>query len=153
MSHPRAPFALTTCLVSARKEAKIQSEKANHANTHGVRLVRPVSGSVVGYGNVNPGVKVEVFDKPEVWADDSLSLNEKRKRQNLIATASTDSKGKFDFRGVRKGSYEVQFSTGNGGWNILSVLVNVDPAGSHDRFCVQLSLEGAGPKPSVEACH
>jgi hypothetical protein len=115
--------------------------------------IKRISGSVVGYGNVNPGVKVEVFDKPEVWADDSLSLNEKRKRQKLIATSSTDSKGKFDFRGLPIGSYEVQFSNGNGGWNILSVLVNVNPAGSHDRLCVQLSLEGAGPKPSVEACH
>lgn len=36
--------------------------------------VKRISGTVVGYGNLNPGVKVEVFDKPEVWADDSLSL-------------------------------------------------------------------------------
>lgn len=115
--------------------------------------VNRISGTVVGYGNLNPEVKVEVFDKPEVWADDSLSLNEKRKRQKRIATASTDSKGKFHFRGMPKGSYEIQFSTGNGGWNVLSVLVNVDAAASHDRLCVQLSLEGAGPKSSVEACH
>jgi hypothetical protein len=36
--------------------------------------VNRISGTVVGYGNLNPGVKVEVFDKPEVWADDALSL-------------------------------------------------------------------------------
>ena len=78
-----------------------------------------ISGTVVGYGNSNPEVKVALFDKPEVWADDSLSLNEKRKRQKLIATASTDSKGRFRFRGVPKGSYEIQLSTGNGGWNVF----------------------------------
>jgi len=99
---------------------------------------------------VNPGVKVELFDKPEVWADDSVSLNEKRKRQKLIATTSTDAKGKFDFRGVPKGAYEIRFSAA--GWNILSVLVSVDPAGSHDRLCMQLSLEGARQTPSVANC-
>jgi hypothetical protein len=114
--------------------------------------LKRISGSVIGYGNVNPGVKVELFDKPEVWADGSLSLNEKRKRQKLIATTSTDAKGKFDFRGVRRGAYEVQFSTGDGGWNILSVLVNVEPGGSSRPLCVQLSLEGAGQKPSVASC-
>ena len=112
--------------------------------------LKRISGSVIGYGNVNPGVKVELFDKPEVWADDSLSLNEKRKRQKLIATTSTDAKGKFDFRGVPKGAYEIQFSAA--GWNILSVLVSVDPAGSHDRLCMQLSLEGARQTPSVANC-
>lgn len=114
--------------------------------------LKRISGSVIGYGNVNPGVKVQVFDKPDVWADDSLSLNEKRKRQKLIATTSTDAKGKFDFRGVSKGAYEVQFSTEDGGWNILSVLVNVEPGGSTRPLCVQLSVEGAGQKPSVASC-
>ena len=28
--------------------------------------LKRISGSVIGYGNVNPGVKVELFDKPEV---------------------------------------------------------------------------------------
>jgi hypothetical protein len=36
--------------------------------------VNRISGTVVGYGNLNPGVKVEVSAKPEVWADDALSL-------------------------------------------------------------------------------
>ena len=80
-----------------------------------------ISGSVIGYGSVNPGVKVEAFDSPEVWADDSLSLSEKRKRQKMIAATSTDSKGRFDFREVPKGAYEVQFSGTKPGWNILSV--------------------------------
>ena len=104
--------------------------------------VRRISGRVVGTGNINPGVTVEVFDKPEVWADDSLSMNEKRKRQKEIASTVTDLTGNFDFRGVRKGAYEVQFSTGDGGWDVLSVLVNVNPSGSGDRLCVQIAPRG-----------
>jgi hypothetical protein len=116
--------------------------------------LKRISGSVIGFGNVNPNVKVEVFDRPEVWADDSLSPAEKRKRQKVIATTLTDNRGKFDFRGVPKGAYEVQFTTGDGGWNVLSILLKVDPAGSHDRLCVELSLEGAGQGPSsVKPCH
>ena len=114
--------------------------------------IKKISGRVVGFGNVNPGVNVQVFDKPEVWADDSLSLDEKRKRQTEIASTVTDSDGKFEFRGVPRGSYEIQFSNRNG-WNVLSVLVNVQPSGSRDRLCVQMSIEGAGPRPFVQACH
>jgi hypothetical protein len=83
---------------------------------------------VVGFGNVNPGVNVQVFDKPEVWADDSLSLNEKRKRQTEIASTVTDSNGKFEFRGVPKGAYEIQFSNRNG-LNVLSVSGQRRPIG------------------------
>jgi hypothetical protein len=114
--------------------------------------IKKISGRVVGFGNVNPGVKVQLFDKPEVWADDSLSTNEKRNRQTQIASTVTDSNGKFHFHSVPKGTYEVQFSNGNG-WNVLSVLVKVEPSGAGDRLCVRMSIEGAGPKPSVETCH
>jgi hypothetical protein len=113
--------------------------------------IKKVSGRVVGYGDVNPGMDVQLFDKPEVWADDSLSWNEKRKRQTVIASTVTNSNGKFEFRGVRRGAYEIQFS--KNGWNILSVLVNVEPSGSSDRLCVQVSIDGWGPQTSVQACH
>ena len=114
--------------------------------------VRRISGRVVGSGNVNPGVTVTIFDRPEVWADDSLSMNEKRKRQKEIASTVTDPTGKFDFRRVHKGAYEVQFSTGDGGWDILSVMVNVSPSGSHDRLCVQIAFREGTPASSVQTC-
>jgi hypothetical protein len=113
--------------------------------------IKKISGRVVGFGNVNPGVKVEVFDKPEVWADDSLSMNEKRKQQTEIASTVTDSNGKFEVHDVPKGTYEIQFSNRNG-WNVLSIVVSVEPSGSRDGLCVQMSIEGAGPKPSVQPC-
>ena len=113
--------------------------------------IKKISGRVVGFGNVNPGTDVQLFDKPEVWADDSLTWNEKRKRQTEIASTVTNSNGKFEFRGVPRGAYEIQFS--KNGWNVLSVLVNVEPSGSSDQLCVQVSIDGMVAQPSVQACH
>jgi hypothetical protein len=129
--------------------AGICSAVVIHENKTYRTPLKRISGSVVGYGNVNPGVMVEIFERPELWAE-----SEKRKRQRLIARTATDANGRFDFRGVPKGAYEVQFSPFNGGWNVLSVLVTVNTSGSNDRLCVQLSLDGgAGPASSVETCH
>jgi hypothetical protein len=113
--------------------------------------IKKISGRVVGFGNVNPGMDIQLFDKPEVWADHSLSFDEKRKRQTVISSTVTNSNGKFEFRGVPRGAYEIQFS--KNGWNVLSVLVNVEPSGSSDQLCVQVSIEGMGPQTSVQACH
>ena len=113
--------------------------------------IKRIEGRVVGFGNVNPGVGIQVFDKPEVWADDSLSFNEKRKRQKEINSMAADCNGKFEFHHIPKGAYEVQFSNKNG-WNVLSVLVVIEPSASREGLCVQMSLEGAGQSPSVQAC-
>jgi hypothetical protein len=113
--------------------------------------IQRISGRVLGFGNVNPGVTVRVLDKPEVLSDDSLNFTEKRKRQSTIASTTTNSKGEFTFRRLPKGAYEVEFS-GRQGWNPLSVLVNVDPAGSSAKLCVVMSLEDAGERPSVDTC-
>jgi hypothetical protein len=113
--------------------------------------IKKISGRVVGFGPVNPGVKVQVLDKPEVWSDHSINFDEKRKRQSTIASTATSASGHFEFRGLPKGSYEVEFS-GREGWNPLSVFVVVDPHGSSQQLCVEMSIEGAGPKPSVQSC-
>jgi hypothetical protein len=114
--------------------------------------IKNISGRVVGFGRVNPGVKVQVMDNPEVWSDDSLSLDEKRRKQSIIASTVTSSNGKFEFRGISKGSYEVEFSNRQG-WNVLSVFVVVDPRGTSKQLCVEMSLEGAGETgPSVQPC-
>ena len=88
--------------------------------------IKKISGRIVGFGTVNPDVKIQVLDKPDVWSDDSLSFDEKRKRQSTVASVSADSNGKFEFRDIPKGSYEVEFS-GKEGWSPLSVFVVVDP--------------------------
>jgi len=116
--------------------------------------MKRIAGRVTGFGRVNPDVQVQVVDKPEVWSDDSLSFVEKRKKQSTIASATTDSSGKFEFHGIPRDSYEVQFSPGQaGGWNVLSVFLVVDPRGSSQRLCVEMSLEGGGGTgPSVRPC-
>src|ERR1700735_428940 len=68
--------------------------------------IQKISGRIVGFGTVNPGVKIQVLDKPEVWSNDSLSFNQKRKRQSIVASVRADSNGKFDIRDIPKGSYE-----------------------------------------------
>jgi hypothetical protein len=115
------------------------------------RPIKKIAGRVLGFGPVNQGVNVQVFDKPEVWSDKSLSFDEARKKQSIVASATASLSGKFGFSGIPKGSYEVQFSPPRG-WNLLSVFVSVDPAGYSDRLCVELGREGAGDESSAEAC-
>src|SRR5690348_10800306 len=73
-----------------------------HDTTKFETTIKRVSGRVVGIGRVNRGVTVRVFDHPEVWSDDSLSVNEKRKRQLVIATTTTGLNGEFMFRHLPK---------------------------------------------------
>ncbi len=114
--------------------------------------VKRIAGRVTGFGRVNPDVQVQVLDKPEVWSNDSLSFVEKRKKQSIVASATTDSSGKFEFHGIPRGCYEVEFSNRQG-WNVLSVFVVVDPRGSSQKLCVEMSLEGGGGSgPSVQPC-
>jgi hypothetical protein len=89
-----------------------------------------------------PWVNVEVYDHPEVWNDDSLSWSAKRARQKKIASAQTGLKGLFSVGGVSKGVYEVQFS--RMGWNILSVVMRVDPESRGEGLCVELQVSGGG---------
>ena len=114
--------------------------------------IKKISGRVIGYGNVNPGVYVRVFDKPEVRPDDAQSTVQNRQGQREITSTITDSTGKFEFRHIPRGDYEVEFSTGHGGWNDLSLDVAVDPSGSRGPLCVLMSMEGQGQKPSVLVC-
>ena len=114
------------------------------------RPVRRISGRVVDYGAVNPGVNVQVFNHPEVWSDDSLSLAEKREKQSMIASVVTDDSGKFEFRKIGKGSYEVLFS--KVGWDTVSALVAVEPSATTEQFCVKMPISGAGYDASVRTC-
>jgi hypothetical protein len=112
--------------------------------------IKRIAGRVVGFGGPRPDVKIQVLNHPEIRSDDSLSFNEQRKRQTLVASM-TSSNGKFEFRGIPKGSYVVDFSSSPpGGWNPLSVFVVVDPKGSSDKLCVKLSLESQGDRASVQ---
>jgi hypothetical protein len=77
---------------------------------------------------------------------------EKRKRQTRVAAVQPNNKGEFKIPHLPTGFYEVEFGNrGQGGYNSLSVLINVDPSGTSDRLCVSLGVEGGG-QSSVTKC-
>jgi hypothetical protein len=117
------------------------------------RPVRSIRGRVTGYGQVVPVFWVDVYDNAQVCLDDKMLEVEKRKRQIKVASVEPDGNGEFNVTHLRKGFYEVEFGNhGRGGYNILSVLVRVDPKGTEDRLCVKLSPEGGGGQSSVARC-
>ncbi len=124
-----------------------------HETVRYERPVREIRGRVTGFGQVMRVVYVDVYDNAQACLDHSLSPVEKRKRQTQIASVEADANGQFNIRHLPKGFYEVEFGNhGNGGYNIMSVLVNVDPKGTKDKLCVDLSLESAGGKTTVAEC-
>lgn len=118
------------------------------------RPVRTIRGKLTGFGQVVPGLSVQVFDNGRVWLDDTVVPFEKRKQQTLVASVEPNEKGEFSVKSLPKGLYEVEFGNGgHGGYNILSVVVAVDPKGTKDRLCVDVSLESAhSPQSSVRKC-
>jgi len=96
-----------------------------------VRYERPVEsirGRVTGYGQVVPVFWVDVYDNAEVCLDDAMPPVEKRKRQTKVVSVEPNERGEFNIKHLPKGFYEVEFGNhGGGGYNSLSVLVNVDP--------------------------
>ena len=110
--------------------------------------IRRISGRVVAQGDFDSGVEVQVFDHPEVWSDNSLSLVEKRKRQSLVASAVTDKSGGFALRHIHNGSYELCFS--KPGFDMVSVTVTVASSASSDQLCVTIPVSEAGGAASVQ---
>jgi hypothetical protein len=108
--------------------------------------VRAIRGRVTGpTGDVISVIWVDVYDNAQVCLDDSMPPVEKKKRQTKVASVEPNPNGEFSIKHLPKGFYEVEFGNhGMGGYNVLSVLVNVDPKGTKDRLCVNLSLEGGG---------
>jgi len=107
---------------------------------------------VSNHGNSIPSVWVDVYDNAQVFADDSLTPAERRKRQNKVASVKPNAYGEFSIKHLPKGFYEVEFGNHDmGGYNVLSVLVYVDPKAIDGALCVYLGLEGDGPS-SVFNC-
>jgi hypothetical protein len=117
------------------------------------RPVRSIRGKVTGYGQVVPALSVDVYDNAQVCLDESMPSVEKRKRQTKVASAEPNEKGEFNIKHLPKGFYEVEFGNhGSGGYNDLSVLVNVDPKGTNDKLCVDVSLESGPGKNTAKKC-
>ena len=107
--------------------------------------IRAIHGRVTNFGNGIPSVWVDVYNNAQVSLDNSMTPVEKRKRQTKIASVKPKADGEFSIRHLPKGFYEVEFGNhGMGGYNVLSVLVNVDPKGTYGALCVNLGIEGGG---------
>jgi protocatechuate 3,4-dioxygenase beta subunit len=96
-----------------------------------------------------PDTQVEVYDNPQVWDDDSLSLVQKRSKQKKIASAVADGRGRYSITGIPSGQYEVQFS--RMGWNILSVLLKADRRRAKG-LCVELEISGGAGQGQIKDC-
>jgi len=117
------------------------------------RPVRSIRGRVTGYGQVVPVFWVDVYDNAQVCLDDAMPQFEKRKRQTRVASVEPNERGEFNIKHLPKGFYEVEFGNhGGGGYNDLSVLVNVDTKGTNDRLCVDLGLEGGRGQNTATKC-
>jgi hypothetical protein len=127
-------FGLLLCTTFARAiwEHEIIRDNGSAKRLEGV--VTDYTGAPI------PWVEIEVYDHPEVWDEASLSFVAMRAKQKKIASGTTDENGHFKIRHVRKGWYEVQFT--RMGWNVLSVLLNVDPHG--EKLCTRLRISGGG---------
>jgi hypothetical protein len=117
------------------------------------RPVRSIRGRVTGYGQVVPAFRVDVYDNAQVCLNESMPFVEKRRRQTKVASVEPNEKGEFNIKHLPKGFYEVEFGNhGDGGYNDLSVLVNVDPKGTNDKLCVDVSLESGPGKNIATKC-
>lgn len=68
---------------------------------------------------------IEIFDHPDYLLDGSASSFKDRPEQKRLAVCRTAADGKFCFRGLPSGKYELRSSIGSG-WNVTRVHVVVD---------------------------
>jgi hypothetical protein len=61
-----------------------------HNQVEHPRHLRQIHGKVTGYGAINPGVEVRVFDNAQVWLDGSFPMQEKKNRRGLPTRKRTD---------------------------------------------------------------
>jgi len=113
--------------------------------------VKRIQGEIVAIdGKPIRFADVVVFSNPEVWSNDSLNFQQKRAKQRKIAATRADEDGRFYVKKLAKGSYEVEFS--RGGFDTLSVIVQVDPVARSEKFCVELGVSDTSAEPSFQPC-
>ena len=96
---------------SGANESIVIAEKERYRQLEGV--VKDVNGQVM------PDVLVEVFDKPDYLLLSYPESERKRKEQKRLAGCVVSSDGRFCFRALPPGNYELRFSK-DGGWKHTS---------------------------------
>ena len=87
--------------------------------------IHRLQGEVKFHDDPLPDVSIEVYDNGEVILQRDMTFEEMRSRQRLVATTTTDDKGRFKVKRLPPGQYELHFE--GEGWNPLSVIVTVVP--------------------------
>ena len=122
-----APFVLADCKCHPPGEGEtthwggnemiVMKEESSYRQLHGVIEVadgRPLKNALV-----------EVLDHPDYLLDSSHSRREGPPEQKRVAACRTSTDGKFCFRNLPPGKYELRSSL-DSGWNVTHVYVVLD---------------------------
>lgn len=83
---------------------------------------------------------LEVFDKPEYLLDHSIVSANNRPKQRRLAACVASADGKFCFRNIGNGKYELRSSSGSG-VNVTHVYVVIDKqSGEKKDLSVEMAL-------------
>jgi hypothetical protein len=101
---------------------------------------KQLRGLVTLNGEPAEGALVEIFTHPEYLVSQLPNATRDRAEQQRVAACRTGGDGRFCFRGLAKGAYELRSSV-NSGWDVTHVHVLVDPQkGVGDNLKVVMKL-------------
>ena len=145
---------LTSLLTAARPSLSVdcachKPEKGDHTRYGGnVSVVVPLEKSYRDLhgtvqmvdGRVLENALVENFDNPDYLLKTTPQNNLKQPQQKRLAACVTGPDGKFCFRHLPSGTYELRSSM-KSGWNVTHVHVTVDKrSGESEEIAVRMSL-------------
>jgi len=136
-----APSVLGECKCSSVKEGEtthwggnevvVDIEKQSHHKVHGT--VQDIHLKAV------EGALVEIFDHPDYLLDQNTPFTRNHPEQKRVAACRTSRDGKFCFRSLPPGKYELRSSI-DSNWNVTQVYVVVDKKGQTKKIQVRMKL-------------
>jgi hypothetical protein len=136
-----APSVLGECKCSPAKEAEtthwggnevvVEIEKQSHRHIHGTvedTYLKPFEGALV-----------EIFDHPDYLLDQNAPFTRNHPEQKRVAACRTSRDGKFCFRSLPPGKYELRSSI-DSNWNVTQVYVVVGKKGQTKKIQVRMKL-------------
>jgi hypothetical protein len=137
-----APSVLGDCKCGTVKEEEITRWGGNEVVIQvEEKTYRQLSGTVQMFGD-RPlkDVLVEIFDRPGYLLNRSAPFKRYDPEQKRVAACRTSADGKFCFRDLPSGKYELRSSI-DSGWNVTQLYVVVDKkAGQTKKIQVRMSV-------------
>src|SRR5262249_35255647 len=151
---PRSlPMSRKTCLILA--VIAITTTASPFAIEH-IIIEKPVEmrhakGIALGpYGGAMEGVRVRVFDRPELLFDYKTSWVEAEKLRHKLREHTTKADGRFRFA-LPPGKYEVRLTKDEAVFDPLSFVLVVARGSSKQGVCIYMKPEN-GPGGTAEKC-